>query len=192
MKTKSRAFTLVEILIAISIVAILIATLVFLLSPAVKKKSWEAIITGKLKSVSAAIALYRGDNDDKFPLSPRTIKPDSMWQVEGFPKNSSVLGPATTNPELNYRMGWRRQRFNEIAMVKIDPESDAIVKALMLTRKYSGKKKLYWLRPDGSHRDYYEPDERCLGVRADGSVSWFPWWEQADTEFAMRNHLLGK
>src|SRR5437879_2525687 len=64
--TKAAAFTLVELLVTLTVVGILLA----LLLPAVtrsKAKAKEAVCTGNLRQVYSALHLYLGDNGGRFP-----------------------------------------------------------------------------------------------------------------------------
>lgn len=61
-----RAFTLVEILIVIAVIAIL-AALIFPVFGSVRDKSKQAVCLSNLSQIGKAVALYASDYDDRLP-----------------------------------------------------------------------------------------------------------------------------
>ncbi|MAE67595.1 MAG: hypothetical protein CMJ18_25345 [Phycisphaeraceae bacterium] len=90
-----RGFTLVEMLVVISIVALLVAMLL----PAVKRARGRARIVGcssQLRQLAVTLHLYAGDNYDTFPISGWA---NGMWNarlmVGGYiPRGGAVINGA--------------------------------------------------------------------------------------------------
>lgn len=66
--SRSRAFTVVELLLVIAIVAVLSA-MVFLLMKRTKTVVKESVCMNNLKELARALAVYQGDTSDKLPFA---------------------------------------------------------------------------------------------------------------------------
>jgi len=78
---KRRAFTLIELLIVVAILAIL-GAIVYVLLGGAREKSKQVVCISNLRQIGIAVAMYRSDYDMKggrgFP---------NVWQALGVPKN---------------------------------------------------------------------------------------------------------
>jgi prepilin-type N-terminal cleavage/methylation domain-containing protein len=77
--SRSRGFTLLELLVVIAIIAILAALLLPTLSSA-KARAKKAVCTNNLKQISVGIFLYAGDNNDALPVT--VITNDTPWSYQ--------------------------------------------------------------------------------------------------------------
>src|ERR1051325_8375472 len=66
--TTSNAFTLVELLVTIGIIAVLASLLLTALSKA-RQRAWATTCLGNLRQWGLAVNLYTGDNNDRLPFS---------------------------------------------------------------------------------------------------------------------------
>jgi prepilin-type processing-associated H-X9-DG protein/prepilin-type N-terminal cleavage/methylation domain-containing protein len=72
-----RAFTLVELLIAVSIIALLIAVLVPSLRGA-RAQAKQAVCLSNMRSIGLATSMYADENLDRYPLSAHHSQ-DALW-----------------------------------------------------------------------------------------------------------------
>jgi prepilin-type N-terminal cleavage/methylation domain-containing protein len=68
MNTKANAFTLIEILVVIAIIAVL-AGILFPVFQGARKRSYETTCFSNLRQVGLAIGMYAHDYDDKYPIA---------------------------------------------------------------------------------------------------------------------------
>ena len=79
-KSKFRAFTLIELLVVIAIIAILAALLLPTLARA-KSRAWQTQCLNNLKQVGLAIQLYADDNADVLP-GPTLFQVPTAYNIE--------------------------------------------------------------------------------------------------------------
>ena len=94
-KSKFRAFTLIELLVVIAIIAILAALLLPALSSA-RAKAQRIACQNNLKQLAAAWIMYCGDNDGELPFCAGFLNPET---------NAWALGNAQTMPQDSSRFG---------------------------------------------------------------------------------------
>lgn len=102
MVLRRRAFTLIELLIVIAIIALL-AAILFPVYGRVRENARRSSCQSNQKQVGLSIKQYLQDNDEKFPLSAVSSAPYGWADaIQPYLKNTQVLhcpsDPAATNP----------------------------------------------------------------------------------------------
>ncbi|NLZ59808.1 MAG: type II secretion system protein [Lentisphaerae bacterium] len=106
-RTKTRYFTLVELLVVIGIIAILAALLMPALNKA-REKAQQTQCVNQLKQISLGMEMYRNDNRDRFPywisnLYPDYINTKKVYQCPGDYMNRDIaLEDWLAHPEKLY------------------------------------------------------------------------------------------
>lgn len=106
-RTKTRFFTLVELLVVIGIIAILAALLMPALNKA-REKAQQTQCVNQLKQISLGMEMYRNDNRDRFPywisnLYPDYINTKKVYQCPGDYMNRDIaLEDWLAHPEKLY------------------------------------------------------------------------------------------
>jgi type II secretory pathway pseudopilin PulG len=185
-RARNAGITLVEILIATLIVAILSATLWMVLAPRTKESAFEVQIKNDLKQLVSGLHVYMADNDDKYaPMM--TSLPDTLPKRM---KATRAMRPDATGrylTELDYNYTYttfaRRVEKYFNPTNRFDPAKNAIFKAPFHPRKKKGIH--YQITSPGvfkAHQTNNAAD--FLGVRMDGSIAWFNFWELWEYEMA--------
>jgi prepilin-type N-terminal cleavage/methylation domain-containing protein len=124
---RRRAFTLVELLVVLAIVAVLAGILLPSLN-GVRRQAKAVHCASNLKQVATVILLYASDNHGCYPPNDTTISPGAFWydarrcgqymNAPGGVSNADLRGPAVTCPEdegarRSYAMNfWASSRVN--------------------------------------------------------------------------------
>jgi len=90
---KRKGFTLVELLVVVSIIALLISILLPTLGRA-KELTKQVLCAANLSGIGKAIALYRSENDDMYPILPDIDQDSAHYQAR------LRLGPECTRASL--------------------------------------------------------------------------------------------
>jgi type II secretory pathway pseudopilin PulG len=117
---------LVEVVAVAAIASVVIALLVFVLRPS-RGKGLEAHFRAELQQLCAAVNMYMGDYDDRYPLSLRALKkhlPESPTKPTGLKKAlpgcySSVYYNFTRN--IAFLKGEARYNAQYPFDVRVDP-----------------------------------------------------------------------
>ena len=84
-KSRSQeAFTLVEILVVISIIAILVTLSLPAINSVMKRRD-QVVCLANLKSLGATFYNFAGDNDGKLPPALSSLYPDTYWRIAILP-----------------------------------------------------------------------------------------------------------
>ena len=95
-----KAFTLVELLVVISIISLLMAILVPALG-AVRRQATALVGMRNQKEVATSANLYAMDNDDDYPQSVATVGVEDNWRWD---KPTKMIGIRTRSPQLHRAM----------------------------------------------------------------------------------------
>ncbi len=190
---KSRAITLVEILVVTAIVGTLLAILVFALRPS-KERGLEAHVRAELQQLCTAINLYMEDHDDGYPISLRAVKaqfPEAPIEPTRVKERLPGCGSGNLNYNYMRNIGFLRGEARYPAKYPFDIKVDPIVSAFFFCKRTGVMKE--WFALDGEGNPVRQVGEEVLdlGVRLDGYVGWFDTntalWSQ---EFALKAHRL--
>ena len=180
-RARNAGITLVEILIATLIVAILSATLWMVLAPRTKESAFEVQIKNDLKQLVGGLHVYMADNDDTYaPMMtslPDTL-PKRMQTTRAM--RPDAVGSYLTSLEYLYTYTTYARRVEKYFNPKFrfDTAANAIFKAPFHLKPSSGPN--YQMREAGiltpsTSKNHYD----ILGVRVDGSITWMrnpaPW-----------------
>ncbi|CAN5392068.1 hypothetical protein BH11ARM2_BH11ARM2_10240 [soil metagenome] len=137
-----QAFTLIEILVVISIMGLLSSFLGFVVAPAVKEKGTQTTCASNMRQIVSAYRLYANDNDDKLPqagwdsaqmrsylkASPASFFCPKRHVVEGVVYPTYVDLNGTFHAMANSFPDRPRELGNGLTAPRFDPERDAILK----------------------------------------------------------------
>lgn len=186
---KSRAFTLVEILVVTAIVGTIAVILTLAFRPA-KDKALEAHFRAELQQLSAAINIYMGDYDDRYPTRLRALKAHMPETPIKPTKLKEPLPNCFSNVYYNYtrNIDVLRGEARYTAQYPFDIRVDPIIKAPFFCKTTGAMKDRIFLDGDGNPVKKVRQEWLQLGVRLDGRTAWFDegaLWEQ---EFALKAH----
>jgi len=97
-----RGFTLVELLIAITIIAILAALLYTGIQWA-RERTWITVCTSHLKQIHKALQMYEEDYSEYFYRKPTRLNLVELWREQDYPVEcdlASALYPYTKNEDI--------------------------------------------------------------------------------------------
>lgn len=108
--SRSRAFTLTEILVIVGIISLL-AALSFPVFNHIRRRAHQATCVSNLKQLGVAVSLYTQDHDGLFPRGgdPTDLNTDAWasaangiyeWQVDELPPLTFVLSPYIKAPKV--------------------------------------------------------------------------------------------
>ncbi len=80
---RRKGFTLIELLVVISIIALLVSILVPSLTRA-REQARQAICGGNLNGIGKSMAMYRGDNSDRYPVLASRDADDKIEYSSSF------------------------------------------------------------------------------------------------------------
>jgi len=186
-----RAFTLVEVMVVISIVIVVTTTIWLAVGPAVKSKGVETRIRSDLRQIVTAINIYRADNDDRLPTGMHALPPTVPRKFPNWPQYSEYNGGNYSDGAYYYTMPYIAQVFDQkYAKFKWDQAKDPIVMATFYLRKTGAKYKVWEELVDGNGKWRERDEYLCLNASVDGSVRWGESWQQFMEEFADKSYLL--
>jgi len=156
MKGCFAGFTLVEILVVISIIAILAGLLLPALSSA-KARSKKIGCVNNLKQIALGFQMYAADNDGRLPENPPASRSDSGWILGNMQSQEDA-----TNQSL-IRQGKLFPYANDIAIYHC-PADPSRVAGVPRTRSYSmngwmGSRAMETNSPAGRYRTFVRESE---------------------------------
>lgn len=118
--TNSRAFTLIEILVTIAVIAMLLAILMPALLAA-KQKSKQILCLSNLRQLVVATTAYTQDNDSSLPLAASDIFTENKHRWYG--KRESINDPFDTakGPLASYLQGQNLNCTAKVKYAKVPP-----------------------------------------------------------------------
>lgn len=172
---KSRALTLVEILVVTAIVGTIAVILTLALRPA-KDRALEAHFRAELQQLSAAINIYMGDYDDRYPTTLRAVKahlPETPIKPTGLKERLPGCGSGNLNYNYTRNIGFLRGEARYKAQYPFDIKVDPIIVASFFCKKTGANKEFTTFDGDGNPVKVMGDVGVVLGVRLDGHVGWF-------------------
>lgn len=186
---KSRAITLVEILIVTAIVAVLLAILVFLLPS--KEKGLEAHFRAELQQLNTALNMYMWDYDDRYPTRLRAVKahlPEAPTEPTRLKERLPGCGSGNLYYFYTRSIDILRGEARYTAQYPFDIKVDPVVKAHFFCKKTGAIKEQITFDGDSNPIHRATDEVLVLGVRLDGYAGWFaesaPW----ENEFRSKAH----
>lgn len=186
MKYFLRGVTLPEILVVVTIIAILVATLTIVLRPIIVQKSQESTVRSDLRQNITALNLYMSDYDGNLPAYLSDLAGGYKY-VKGRPELANYPG-ALGAPEyfLAYNYGVRVTEKRRSLTSKFDQSRNAVVKANFFPRSLGFQTKRYFSNPRQGFVNSISKTEafEVLGGFLDGHVRWVPMLEEWEEEAA--------
>lgn len=194
-----KGVSLVEVQIVIAIIAVLSALAHTAVAPGMKRKSREAEIKSSLRQFTSAINLYQADHNDVLPPSSAAFREYSREQLPPWRLDERYRYPATaTSGHITffYTMPLQVQQISAVASLnhEFDPAKNAIVKfpAWQKDRPEGASttlKRTLYLGRARTPKEITVTSAMVLGSRLDGSVDWFHFREDFESEFVEYSHL---
>lgn len=191
---KVRGITLVEVLIAVAIVATLVVVLWFVLGPASKGKAIEARIRSELTQIHLAMNLYREDYDGQLPTNfeslTRHVGKD-LSKPEGIKELFPECGVGTASYSFLRNRGYLMGEKSYQPIHPFELGKNPYVKAGFYCRLTGARKTfLTYGNPKQMGQPVTVPEILSLGILESGRIGWFDQIEQWQFEFMDRNRYV--
>ncbi|MGV3616945.1 MAG: type II secretion system protein [Fimbriimonas sp.] len=187
---RPQGITLVETLIVVAILCALAGVAWMMLGPSARARAVESAIRNDLRQLSAATQIYVGDHDGELPLSITSFKKVGL-QAPLKPTVVTRFQPECGTGKAQYFLMRNESIVEMEKKYRADyPFSNAVnpfFKAPFVCRK-PGVQEAFMTFGDGRWQETRREKVMVLGARLDGSVDWFPSWEQWEEEFAAKAH----
>ena len=187
MQGKTRAWTLVEILVVIAIVCVVAAIAFVALRPSLTRKAHETRVRSDLAQLTLAIHQYRADNDEVYPPDLEALPGHpplgfTPWDMKAH------LGEPIKSSDGRYLLVMNTYAQRMIAKQRLDYPWDAnlypILRAPYPSRDLGTTEQFDHLNLDGKWELLTNKAIRVLGGFEDGHVSWVPWSDRFGSELA--------